>query len=224
MTRQTSGPFDRDYDTVSLVYAFREPAQVVQPLTTEVVESIEEALGGRVDLTQVITERGPAAGLSIPVHQVDLTFNPGRFEVRSRQPKFTKEVAQRMQVLVEQAVSVLGDARWFSIGHNFILTGRASEAAVKHVADRVLKDNLAETVGGELLGASVSLWVNVEGSRLLLRIDPLRASITTRNFTVNANFSVELSDPPELPSSEESLAHLMSYCGVLDNILKALKL
>lgn len=220
---QDSNAFERDYDTVSLVYTFTQEADQIEFLNLEDVEGIEDDLGGTGQLIQGLGERGPTTQLVIPTMQVDVNVSSGRFEVRSRGSKFTEETSTRMGRLLDRTITKLVDVRWESLGYNFILSGQSEEVAIKHLETNIFKEKLRETLGHNLLGGSGSLWIDVGDSRLLLRVDPVRRSPTSHRYTVNANFSVTLPDN-NLPSSEQSIDQLQKYCVELDKILQALHL
>lgn len=215
--------FDRVFDTVSLVFTYTVPPGVVLEVNPMEIEEIEKTLGGRGELTQGLTENGPTTRLSLPMHQFELMLSPARLEVRSHHQTFSDDVATRVDVLLGQAANAIKSAHWNSIGYNFVATLESSRPAGAHIGKTLFKNGLLRGMGANIVGGTATITMDVEGSRLLLSIEPVRRSLTTNRFTINANFSESI-ESDNVPSVENSIDVLRNYCVTFDQVLHGLKI
>jgi hypothetical protein len=212
---------EREFDLVSLVYSYqlRQDAQIT--FDRKDIEAIEEMLDGRVQISQAAGPTG-IMRISLAARQMDLAIQPDRLEVRSLQPILSDAVATRIVELMAKGVAKAGDVQWNSIGHNYVLSLRASEGtAINHLKKVVLKNDLDTQLDCKVLGTSLGLWLEVDESRLRLRLDPSRDSLSTNRITVNANFSIPL-EQAVLPEPDLTMSRLVNYGRKLDAILKGI--
>ena len=215
---------DRDFELVSLVFRFDPEQRLDVSISSEDIESLEDALDETLQIIQTVGDRGPGSGFVIQRRQLDLTVYQDRLEVRSQHPKFSQDVAARMIQMFDEVRAKIGIDKWRSIGHNYILPLSVQGTAIKHLGQNVLKDDLEDTLGYKVLGSTASIWIEVDESTLWLRLEPNRSSTTTNRIRANANFSIELSSDGELPESDATVSRLLKYSSDLDSILKAMGL
>lgn len=214
--------FDTVFDTVSIAVLFTPGDNVRYALDQDAIEQIEDELDGRIRANQGIDF---SLQLSIPRHNLELSIGLGRIEVRSLSPDFSTDVGQRMTRFLELIVEKFNITGFRSIGHNFVVPFRSKKgSAMRHIEGRVLKTGLQRKLGHTVLGAAASLWLSVDESTLLLRLEPNRQSTTSSRYTANANFSVPIGDEGELPNSSITLDRLTTYARRLKTILDGLGL
>ena len=218
----TPREFTRDFDTVSLVLLFAPTSSFSITIRPEFIEHLEEQLGAPASFTQSLDA---LLQIQIPRYQLDLTLAASRLEVRSRNPEFSEAVAHRLVQFLDLVVPEIDLGQMRSIGHNFVWSTRSTNGpAIKLVADKLLKTGLSRNISQTVLGASVGLWIEVDESTLLLRIDPRRRSGSTELYETNANFSVDVSGSEETPDSATIVTRLVKYCRSLDGIIEGLDL
>ncbi len=213
--------FGRTFDTVSVVMLYDATQAIKVGIGPEDIDALEEKMGGPVRANQALDA---ALSLSVPRYQLELAALPGRFEVKSQSPDFSREIAKRMVTFLTLVAGQLGISPWRSIGHNFIVSlNSPREPAVKYIGRKLLKQGLSRKLSQEVIGGSADLWMEVDESTLLLRFHPTRSSITTRRFSANANFSVSIPDQ-DSPTESTTVDRMVKYCRRLDSILKGLDL
>ncbi len=215
---------DREFELVSLVFRFDSEQRIEVSISPEDIESLEEALNETLQVTQTVGNRGQGLTFVTQRQQLNLTIYQDRFEVRSQQPKFSRTVAERMIEMFDEVRAKIDTVKWHSMGYNYILPLSVQGAAIKYLGQNVLKDDLEGTLGHRILGSTASIWMEVDGSTLWLRLEPNRSSTTTNRIRANANFSINLPNEGELPDSNATVSRLLKYGGDLDAILKALNL
>lgn len=216
----------REFQLASVVGTF-DPGQLERNIVLgdREIEDIERELNETIRVSRGVSERGASSILAIQRHQSDFVISDARFEVRSSQTGFTLGVAEHMAELWNSVISRAGTVPWTMMGYNFIVRVESTEQAVEKLKDSFFQDDLADTLGHDVLGGTASIWLEMEGnSTLFMKLEPYRNSRTTNRIVVNANFDVPLTSAEDFPSREVMAQRFWDYWGQLDSTLRSIVL
>lgn len=213
----TTEPFPL-FDLVSVVATFDPSTATSASLGGADLEAMEDILDASLVVGQVVGSSGVGSSIAVPRRQQDIAILQDRFEVRSRNPELSDEIARQMLDLFDAVVTRFGHFDWRSIGYNFITTVHTEGPASLQIKNAVVRDDFENAVPYPVTGAAAWLWIEAEDSTLWLRLEPLRSSPTTARVPANANFTVELSEGTLTPAGDIQ-ANILRYAGVFGRVL-----
>lgn len=213
--------FTQDMELViSSVVLLMEPLQL-QPVSPQ---QLEAEFGSVVDAAEgVVSPTGFAQVLRIPRRRLEIALGRNRWEFSSRAEAVGADEGRNMAEAVYLLEKLAPDAEWKAIGYNYVLTFIAPNnslaiEAIGAVTQAI--EEISRKLEYPVKGAATWLYMDVEGKRLHLRMEPRGGDPESRRIWAQANFHQQLYG--ELPDQAQLAEEFPHFYYVFSKVMERL--
>lgn len=175
------------------------------------ISELEGRFGSFVDASGVLSPLGPAVNIKIPKRNLEILLSTKKIEFHHKGMELDPESADSIADAIHIMNDFLTVPNWKALGYNYNVMSKNPQGNLASVAiaDNIVDRDLGTRMNYQLLGASATLFIEVEEFVLTLKIEPRGASRDTKSIWIQGNFETRPVD--QLPTLEQ-LAESYKHC------------